>query len=83
MEDVELVMIAGRVHSASAAMLERLPRSATQDLQQLSVGTVTRWLRAPVVDLLQKAEEVLGKGEVRLGGKTVRATTSLELEHAC
>jgi cytosine/adenosine deaminase-related metal-dependent hydrolase len=83
MEDVELVMIAGRVHSASAAMLERLPRSATQDLQPLSVGTVTRWLRAPVADLLQKGEEVLGKDEVRLGGKTVRGTASLELEHAC
>jgi cytosine/adenosine deaminase-related metal-dependent hydrolase len=83
MEDVELVMIAGRVHSASGAMLERLPRSATQDLEPLSVGTATRWLRAPVVDLLRKAEEVLGKGEVRLCGKTVCATASLELEHAC
>ncbi len=82
-DDVELVIIAGRVHLASAAILERLPASATQDLEPMSVGTATRWLRAPVGDLLQRAEEVLGKGEVRLGGKTVRATASVELEHAC
>jgi cytosine/adenosine deaminase-related metal-dependent hydrolase len=72
MTDVEFVMIAGRVQLASEAVLERLPLPAKQGLEPLWIDETTRWLRAPVKELLRKTEEVLGKNEVRLGGQTVR-----------
>lgn len=71
MEDVELVMIGGRVQLASQDVLERLPYSAQQGLEPLCLGDTIRWVRAPVQDLLGKAEEVLGKGEVKLGNRAV------------
>ena len=82
MEDVELVMIAGRVQLASEAILEKLPPSATDGLKPLLIGTTVRWLRAPVGELLRRAEEALGKDQVRLGARTVRAA-SVEIAHAC
>jgi hypothetical protein len=69
MNDVELVMIGGRVQLASEAMLERLPFASKHGLEPLSIDGSIRWLRAPVKALLQKAEEVLGSGEVRLGSR--------------
>lgn len=72
MIDVEFVMIAGRVQLASQTILERLPLQEKQGLEPLSIDDNTRWLRAPVKELLRKTEEVLGAGAVRLGGKTVR-----------
>jgi hypothetical protein len=83
MEDVELVMIAGRVHLASESVLKRLPLSARRGLEPLSVGSVTRRLRAPINDLLQVAEEVLGRHEVRLGNRNVRMPAFAGTEHAC
>ncbi len=82
MEDVELAMIAGRVQLASDSILERLPPSATEGLEPLLIGTTARWLRAPVSELLRKAEEVLGKDLVRLGERTLRMA-SVEIAHAC
>ena len=82
MEDVEFVMIAGRVQLASPAVFERVPQSARKGLVPLSVNGVIRWLRAPVNDLLQAAEEVLGKGEVRLRNKRVQVPVFAEAEHA-
>ena len=75
MQDVELVMVGGRVHLASEAIMERLPAAALQGLEPLWIDGAVRWLRAPVRDLLTKAEEVLGKGDVRLGGRPVRLPT--------
>ncbi len=72
MIDVEFVMIGGRVQLASEAILERLPSPVRQGLESLWIDGTIRWLRAPVKELLRKTEEVLGKGELRLGGKTVR-----------
>jgi hypothetical protein len=72
MIDVEFVMIAGRVQLASEAIFERLPLTEKHGLEPLWIDGTIRWLRAPVKELLQKTEEVLGKGEVRLGGKPVR-----------
>jgi cytosine/adenosine deaminase-related metal-dependent hydrolase len=69
--DVELVLLGGRVQLASAAILERLPPSVKQGLEPLWIDGTTRWLRAPVNEMLRKAEEILGKGDVRLGGKPV------------
>ena len=73
--DVELVLLGGSVQLASTAILERLPPSAKQGLEPLWIDGATRWLRAPVKEMLRKTEEILGKGEVRLGGKPVRIPT--------
>jgi hypothetical protein len=72
MDDVEFVMVGGSVQLASEAIMEQLPEVAVHGLEPLWVEGTIRWLRAPVRELLLKAEEVLGKGGVRLGGKLVR-----------
>jgi hypothetical protein len=72
MHDVEFVMVAGCVQLASEAVMERLPEAAVQGLEPLWIDGTIRWLRMPVKQLLLKAEEVLGEGEVRLGGRPVR-----------
>jgi cytosine/adenosine deaminase-related metal-dependent hydrolase len=69
MNDIELVMIGGRVQLAADAMLERLPLAAKRGLEPLSIDGTIRWLRAPVKALLKRAEEVLGNGEVRIGSR--------------
>lgn len=73
MHDVELVIVGGRIQLASEAVLERLPESALSGLEPLRIDGVVRWLRAPVSILLQRAEQVLGTGQVRLGGRSVAA----------
>ena len=72
MHDVEFVMVGGSVQLASETMMERLPDAAVHGLEPLWIEGMIRWLRAPVTELLLKAEEVLGKGGVRLGGRPVR-----------
>jgi cytosine/adenosine deaminase-related metal-dependent hydrolase len=67
-DDMELAMIGGRVQLTSDAILDRLPASAKKGLEPLSINGITRWLRAPVGQLLVQAEEVLGAGHVRLNG---------------
>jgi hypothetical protein len=70
--DVEFVMIGGRVQLASEAVWERLALQLKDGLEALSIDGTVRWLRAPVEALLRQSEEVLGTGEVRLGGRPVR-----------
>jgi hypothetical protein len=70
--DVEFVMIGGRIQLASEHIWKRLPPSAKVDMHPLWVENSIRWLRAPVEELLRKAEAVLGAGKVRVGGKAVR-----------
>jgi len=82
-DDIELVVIAGRVQLASDAMLQRLPPSLVEGLEPLSLGPQVRWLRAPVKELLRGAEEILGEGEVRLGGKAARASSLAEAQYVC
>ena len=81
-EEIEFVMIGGRVQLASKAILERLPRVMREGLEPLSVDGVTRWLRAPINDLLRGAEEVLGTGAVRLGNRAVCKPAFVEAEYA-
>jgi Amidohydrolase family len=78
--DIEFVMIRGRVQLASSAILERLPAAVCQGLEPLWIDGSIRWLRAPVNELLQSAETILGSGEVRLGGKPIRRVKSAEAE---
>lgn len=73
MRDVELVIIGGRVQLVSPALLERLPARIRGELEPLCAGGIMRWLRAPVSYLLRRAEQVLGAGQVRLGGRVVTA----------
>jgi cytosine/adenosine deaminase-related metal-dependent hydrolase len=70
--DVEFVMIGGRVQLVSDAILNRLPLAVRQGLEALWIDGTVRWLRAPVKELLQKTEAVLGKGKVQFGVKKVR-----------
>jgi hypothetical protein len=75
MRDVEFVMIGGQVQLASEAVRERLPPKVKESLEALWVDGTVRWLRAPIEALLCQAEEVLGAGKVRLGGRAVRFPT--------
>jgi cytosine/adenosine deaminase-related metal-dependent hydrolase len=79
MKDIEFVMIGGVVQLASEVVLSRLPFSAKEGLEPLLIDGEMRWLRAPVRELLWKAEEVLGEGQVRLGSRAV----CMAAEHAC
>jgi cytosine/adenosine deaminase-related metal-dependent hydrolase/ubiquinone/menaquinone biosynthesis C-methylase UbiE len=67
---IELVMLAGRVHLASSTLYDRLPASLKSGLQQLTIEGHSRWLRAPVEDLIIEARKHLGR-DLRLGGKKV------------
>lgn len=67
MQDVEFVIIGGRVQLASEMLLSKLPPEMQDKLEPLCADGVVRWLRAPVLHLLRTAEQVLGVGQVRLG----------------
>jgi len=75
-QDVELVMLSGRVQLASDAVRKSLPALAVDSLEPLWIDGALRWLRAPVHDLLQQAESALGVGQVRLGGRELRSATA-------
>ncbi len=81
MPDIEFVMIGGRVQLASEALMDRLPLSEQHGLQPLSIGTVIRWLRAPVNDLLRSTENVLGRGQARLGKRSLEQPAYAEAQH--
>ena len=82
MADIEFVMVGGQVQLASRAVLDRLPVRIIQTLEPLSIGGTIRWLRAPVKDLLQWTERVLGAGQVRLGGRLLSIPTSAVVQDA-
>lgn len=71
MNDVEFVMIGGRVQLASEVILKRLSLSVKHGLQPLSIDGTIRWVRAPVKEMLRETEEILGQDGVRLGGRLV------------
>jgi cytosine/adenosine deaminase-related metal-dependent hydrolase/SAM-dependent methyltransferase len=68
--EVELVLLGGRVQLASAELRKRLPDSACEGLQLLSIEGVIRWVRAPLKRLLLETEAHLD-GQIYLGGKQV------------
>jgi cytosine/adenosine deaminase-related metal-dependent hydrolase/ubiquinone/menaquinone biosynthesis C-methylase UbiE len=69
-DQVELVMLAGRVQLASASIYDRLPHHLKSGLQSLTIDGHLRWLRAPVESLLSEARKSVGR-DIRLGGKKV------------
>jgi cytosine/adenosine deaminase-related metal-dependent hydrolase len=70
-KDIELVLLAGRVHLASPEMMRRLSPAAGHGLQCLFIEGTERWLRAPIDHLFADAATHLGP-EIFLGGKRVR-----------
>jgi cytosine/adenosine deaminase-related metal-dependent hydrolase/ubiquinone/menaquinone biosynthesis C-methylase UbiE len=70
-KDVELVVVAGRVHLASDTVAGRLPNELMSGLQPLEVDGLLRWVRAPIGRLLGEAERILGC-DIRIGTKRVR-----------
>ncbi len=69
-DQVELVILTGRVQLASAAIYHRLPESLKAGLQPLTIDGHQRWLRAPIDNLLTEARKTVGR-DIRLGGKKV------------
>ena len=70
-DQVELVITAGRVQLAGSELYESLPAALTNGLEPFEVDGVKRWVRAPIGQLIADAEEVLGS-DFSVGGKRVR-----------
>jgi cytosine/adenosine deaminase-related metal-dependent hydrolase/ubiquinone/menaquinone biosynthesis C-methylase UbiE len=69
-DQIELVILSGRVQLASASLYERLPDSLKDGLQLLVIEGQQRWLRASIDNLLAQARKTIGR-DLRLGGKKV------------
>ena len=70
-EQIELVMSAGRIQLAGPALFEHLPAALKNGLQPFEVDGLRRWVRAPIDQLIAEAQEVLGS-DFCVGGKRVR-----------
>ncbi len=80
--EVELVLIGGAVQLASERMLERLSAPAMDGLEPLLSNGILRWVRAPVGQLLEKAEAALGAGQAFLRGRAARDGARPRVAHA-
>jgi hypothetical protein len=69
-QDVQLVVLGGRVQLTSPEMKQRLPENAVKELQPLSVEGTTRWIHAPLDFLFEQTVRYL-PGPIYLGGKQV------------
>jgi cytosine/adenosine deaminase-related metal-dependent hydrolase len=69
-DQIELVILSGRVQLVSAALYSCLPDSLKHGLQPLTIDGHQRWLRAPISNLLLEARRSIGR-DIRLGGKKV------------
>jgi cytosine/adenosine deaminase-related metal-dependent hydrolase/ubiquinone/menaquinone biosynthesis C-methylase UbiE len=74
---VELVLIDGQVQLVSQPLYDRLPSEARADLHRLEVEGHLRWLRAPLPELFESAERILGQDNLHLGNKEVRHRPAL------
>jgi ubiquinone/menaquinone biosynthesis C-methylase UbiE/cytosine/adenosine deaminase-related metal-dependent hydrolase len=74
-DQIELVIRAGRVQLAGPELFARLPAAFTNGLEPFEVEGLARWVRAPVHQLITDAEEVLGS-DFCVGGKKVRRATT-------
>jgi len=72
LNEIELVIVSGRIQMASPDIYERLPLSIRSGMQLMTVDDHQRWLRAPLDTLFKAAENILGKDNLLLGGKRVR-----------
>jgi ubiquinone/menaquinone biosynthesis C-methylase UbiE/cytosine/adenosine deaminase-related metal-dependent hydrolase len=69
-DQIELVILSGRVQLASNLLFDRLPPAIKEGLHPLDIDNHRRWIRAPIDNLLIEAQKALGN-ELRLGGKKV------------
>ena len=76
-DEVELVLLGGRVQLVSPALYAKLPQSFREGLSPLDVGGCKRWIRAPLQSLLDAAEDLLEQGTLRVGGRRVRHAESI------
>jgi cytosine/adenosine deaminase-related metal-dependent hydrolase len=76
-EDLEFVIVRGQTRLTSERIWKLLPTEIGVGLEPLWIDGTIRWLRAPVQKLLGEAEAVVGTGEVRLGGRSIRSVDSL------
>ena len=81
-DEIELVMIGGQVQLASEAMQKRLPDWMIRSLEPLLLGNLLRWVNAPVAEILESAEAVLGAGQIRIGDRIACTSASVEVQHA-
>ncbi len=69
-EDIELVLIGGRIHLASESHMRHLPEEFKSGLLPIRVDGLLRWVRAPLVEMFAEAKAVLGR-TLFLGKKRV------------
>ncbi len=68
-DDIELVIVGGRLQLASDEIRQRLSPRLENTLHPLFIDGTLRWLLPPVTQLLRDTEAILGKDQVRLGGR--------------
>ena len=71
-DQIELVLLAGTPQLASPRLYERLPLSLREGMHLLEVDGHRRWIRAPLSDLFDSAEAILGRSNLVIGGRKVR-----------
>ena len=76
-DQVELVLLEGRVQMASASIYERLPLAVSEGMHALEVDGHVRWLRAPLAELFASTAKALNQDELLVGGKRMRHVQSL------
>ena len=69
-QEIELVLIGGRVQLASTEIIERLPSAERANLEPFFIEDTRRWIRAPIKRLFEQAKAHL-PGEIRLGARQV------------
>jgi hypothetical protein len=75
--EIELVVRSGQIAMASPTVYERLPHICRKDMQLFEVAGNCRWLRAPLRTLVEEAENILGHGNLFVGGRQVRYLGSI------
>jgi cytosine/adenosine deaminase-related metal-dependent hydrolase/ubiquinone/menaquinone biosynthesis C-methylase UbiE len=71
-DQIEMVVLGGRVQMASSSLYERLPSAIRKGMHALDVDGHVRWLRAPLRELFASAAKPLGRDNLLVGGKRMR-----------
>ena len=74
LSDIELVMTRGEIQLASDRVYRLLDPNLSHGFEPLWIGGDLRWVRTPVTTLLRDAESLLGIGQVRINGRSLRVT---------
>lgn len=74
--EIELVLVGGVVQVVSQGLYAHLTEQHRADLELLAIEGHYRYVRAPIAALCRSAEDVLGDGSLRLGGKEIRYVAS-------